>query len=175
MTEWHCQLCESGAHGTAVKRSKVDLSICSWCESELARTGRLRCRRCNVVKPRSDFKVHNARYCRGCRADAAVPYRAANRARVRARRAADPDLRERDRLRTQAWRDAHPTESRAQARARYRQNRAARLAWQYAYYWRHRDRILTAQRRVGPVRGRAYRIRRKLRILHSWSAKRGET
>jgi late competence protein required for DNA uptake (superfamily II DNA/RNA helicase) len=102
MTTWQCILCESTSLGSETRRSKVDLKICQWCESELARTGRLRCRRCNAVKPRSDFKARNARYCRECRAIAAVPYRAANRARVQARRAADPELRERDRLRTQA-------------------------------------------------------------------------
>ena len=162
---WQCVLCECTSLGSETKRSKVDLSICTWCESELSRTARLRCRACNVVKPRADFKPSKPRYCRDCRQAAAVKHRAANSARARARRENDPTLRAADAERARTWRQAHPEASRAAAKRQYRRTRATRLAYQRVYYRAHRDAILARLRRRGTAYHQLHRARRKLRIL----------
>jgi hypothetical protein len=162
---WQCALCEASDAGTATRRARSDLSICDWCEAELARTERRRCRRCSESKPIASFSASKPRYCRACRQAMLAPYRATNRERAKARRDADPDVRERDRQRTAAWRAANRERDLAASQARYRRNRADRLAKQRERDARNRVWRLARLRATWPQRRLAHRLSRAQRYL----------
>lgn len=69
---WVCALCEATLAGTIVRRAQSDKGICDYCEGELARTGRKRCRSCGVPKSLDLFGRDKRRsderksYCLAC-------------------------------------------------------------------------------------------------------------
>lgn len=81
---WACVLCEATLAGQLVRRSKLDKRICDYCEAELARYGRKRCRKCSVVQALTAFPCdkhnvdrHTTR-CSACRVQESRVWRRAH-------------------------------------------------------------------------------------------------
>ena len=170
---WQCASCEATSAGSAVKRSLSDLSICDWCESELARRNCRRCRNCNAVLPLPFGTAHHGRWCVPCdkaylaaryqrTRDAKLAYQRAynerNAATIRARVAAHTEAnRDAINARRRAARAASPERSRAHFR-RWMQNNPDRNR-ERARRWRE------ARPGVSAAYNRLYRVRKKLAIL----------
>lgn len=132
MMTWQCQLCESGAHGTAVKRSNGQSDLCTWCRAELRRTGRGYCPRCKVAYPLVEMRDG---YCVAHKREINAAYRAAHV--------------EQERARVRAWRETtsytarpHTQEERRKWHAAHRDaNNARSRAWHHAHRERARERM----------------------------------
>ena len=155
-----CALCESSSAGAAVVQAASDRAICTWCEHELRRLGRTRCRACNTPKPLAAFGS-DPRRCKACKA-----------ARQRARYHANPALRAQQAARGARWRAAnteHLRGYRAANQPRYSSLKRQRYQRDPAYA----ERMRAYNRRFRATRldeGRAYwhqrgRTLAKLRTL----------
>jgi hypothetical protein len=142
---WQCALCEATSQGTMVRRSKSDRSICTWCEAELVRTGRIYCSYGRHAVDPADLRPHSRlRRCRACERQYRKIHRAAHReainadkreryhatpetaARRESRRAANRRYYHKHRarllVRVRAWQLCHADELRAARRERYARN-----------------------------------------------------
>ncbi len=134
-----------------VKRAKSDKNICSWCEAELARTGRRRCRKCNATKPIADF---NRDWCKPCKQRADRVYRARDKDKAKPHK-------------PRVW-----TYNPERRRATYLRHREKNLARDRRWQAEHREHVLAQKREwhrkqyeANPNYYRERRARDKLRIL----------
>lgn len=163
-----CLICEATSLGTRVKFEQRN--ICTDCERELARLGRVwcktgrhdvaltesnkaRCKACDAARNKAHYQPYS-------RAEEARQYRENNRALLRAYYAR-PEVRER----RNAWARADYARNPALYRARNRRRAPLHRAAFRRRYW------------SDPVRWRAYyranaqrgRLRKKLAVLREWS------
>ena len=151
-----------------VKRSKVDKSICTMCEADLAARGRERCRKCSAVKLTADMRKGSPRYCKACDNEMRRAYnvahgdeiRAKNRARYQARKAAGlipPKTAEQHRRDYHAHIERHRERNR-----RYYARNAERIKAGKRVYaqrrWKEQPEMMRARDRV-------YKTRKLIRIL----------
>lgn len=160
---WACALCEAMLVGTAVRRAKIDKKLCDYCEHELARTARKRCRKCGVVQPIAVFcrsrhspDGHIER-CHVCHSQAAREWRQANPERaqvIRARYLAAHA--EQERARKRASRKLYPETWKRHNRRAYHANpkraQARAAAWAQANKERRRSRERERERKRYPER-----------------------
>lgn len=168
MTVWQCDLCESSERGRGVVRSKRWPDLCTWCESEMVRTGRKPCRKCGAIKMLEEYPPDKRQAdgrrsaCRICHQARKRAWQYANRearnARRRARYAANPEP---FKAAQRARYAANPEPHRRKMRAYNRAHAATRRAYDQEYRRLHRD----IARQQNNVRTHHYRQRRKLRLL----------
>lgn len=169
---WQCVLCESTLGGTIVQRAQSDKSICTWCESELARTGRKRCRSCGTPKALDLFARDKRRadgrtsHCLACRQEQGKEWREQNPDYQPAYRVAHQEeirtwgraYRERNRERVREM-------ARVEMRRRYHRDPATINARNRAWVQANRERVNAAQRARMAGRYPERYQRRKLRML----------
>ena len=167
---WACALCHLAPPDVARSRKKRDL--CDVCVDKLDSRAQAWC---TGRKLRAAHRVQAADmvpgrpWCRECdRAYGRAHGKHAERARRRRAEHPDkdrayfqrPEVRERRRARSAAWRAAHPERAKALRHARYMRHREAEKARAVAWRAAHPEHV----RQLTKVR----RMRRKLAILQSW-------
>lgn len=163
---WACALCESTLAGLSVTRSQTDRGICTWCEEQLAKTGKRRCRTCNQKKSPDAFNVGWVT-CRPCRKQMDAVWRAKNHEQDLARKRAYT-VRNRETINARARAKYDAAKSIEHHRDYYERNGPQVRTKNLAYYHAHRDELLARkreQRAANRIAQKRSRDRAKVRVL----------